>query len=265
MDIYGILAHPALHSLSPAMHNAGFNALGIDADYKFFDVEAIGLYEFIKNLHQQNIKGLSVSKPHKEKIIALLDEIDIHAEQIGAVNTVYSKDNKYHGTNVDWVGVKEPIEEKTDIKGENVVILGAGGAARAAVYAMKISNAGKITVLNRTVEHAKELANEFQCEFGSLDDFDQADIVIQATSAGLNKPEGVQIIPKEKLNKKMLIFEMIYTPRETQIIKDAKEVGADFITGENMLLHQGYAAFEIWTKQKAPREEMRKAVLDKLN
>jgi shikimate dehydrogenase len=265
MDIYGILAHPAHHSLSPAMHNAGFKELGIDAEYKFFDIEPGGLNYFIKNLHQQNIKGLSISKPHKEKIIALLDEIDVHAEQIGAVNTVYLKDNKYHGTNVDWIGVKEPIEEKTDIEGKSVVILGAGGAARAAVYAMKISNAGKIKILNRTIEHAKELADEFGCEFGGLNDFGRADIVIQATSAGLNKPEGVRIIPKEKIKKNMLIFEMIYTPLETQIIKDAKEVGADFITGENMLLHQGSAAFEIWTKQKAPREIMRKAVLENLN
>lgn len=265
MDIYGILAHPALHSLSPAMHNAGFKELNIDAEYKYFDIEPAGLEEFVKNLHQENIKGLSVSKPHKEMIIDLLDEIDEHAKEIGAVNTVYLKDQKYHGTNVDWIGIKEPIEEKTEIKGKNVVILGAGGAARAAVYAMKISDAGKIKVLNRTIEHAKELADEFGCEFGSLDDFNQADIVIQATSAGLNKPEGVQIIPKEKLNRSMLIFEMIYTPRETQIIKDAKEIGANCITGENMLLHQGYAAFEIWTNQKAPRAIMRKAVLENLN
>lgn len=264
MDIYGILAHPAHHSLSPTMHNAGFKALGINAEYKFFDVEADKLAEFIANLHKKNIKGLSVSKPHKETIIELLDEIDEHSKQIGAVNTVYLKDNKYHGTNVDWIGIKEPIEEKTHIQGKNVIILGAGGAARAAVYAMKKSNANKIIVLNRTAAHAKELADEFNCEFGSLDDFDDTDIVIQATSAGLNKPEGVQIIPKEKLNKNMLVFEMIYTPKETQIIKDAKAVGADFITGENMLLHQGYAAFKIWTNQKAPREIMKRAVLEKL-
>ncbi len=264
MDIYGILAHPAYHSLSPAMHNAGFKALGINADYQYFDVTSENLEEFIKKMPEKNIKGLSISKPHKEKILDFIHKRDDHAKKIGAVNTVYIKNKDYHGTNVDWIGIKEPIEEETIIRGKKVIILGAGGAARAAVYAMKKSEAGSITILNRTVEHAHELAKEFNCEYGPLDDFDYANIVIQATSAGLNKPEGIRIVPKEKIKKNMLVFEMIYTPLETQIIKDAKEVGAEYITGENMLLHQGYAAFELWTNQKAPREIMRKAVMNKL-
>ncbi len=264
MDIYGILAHPAYHSLSPAMHNAGFKALGIKADYQYFDVPSEDLEQFVKKMSEKNIKGLSISKPHKETIMKLLDEIDDHAKKIGAVNTVYFKDNKYHGSNVDWIGIKKPIEEKTEIREKKVTILGAGGAARAAIYAMKKSNAGSVKILNRTIEHAQQLAKEFNCEYGPLDDFDYADIVIQATSAGLNKAEGVRILQKEKIKKNMLIFEMIYTPLETQIIKDAKQVGAEYITGENMLLHQGYAAFELWTKQKAPREVMRKAVMNNL-
>jgi shikimate dehydrogenase len=264
MDIYGILAHPAHHSLSPAMHNAGFEALNINADYQYFDIIPDNLEEFVREMPEKNIKGLSVSKPHKETIMNLLDKIDDHAKEIGAVNVVYLKDNKYHGSNVDWIGIQEPILQKTEIKNKKVIILGAGGAARAAVYAMKKSKAGSITILNRTVEHAHELAKEFNCEYGPLDKFDEAEIVIQATSAGLNKPEGVQIIPKEKIKKHMLIFEMIYTPVETQIIKDAKAIGAEYITGENMLLHQGYAAFELWTNQKAPRDIMRKAVIKNL-
>ena len=115
------------------------------------------------------------------------------------------------------------------------------------------------------IEHAKLLANEFDCEYNKLVNFQGGDIIIQATSAGLNNAEGIELIPKEKLNPSMLIFEMIYTPRETRLVKDALEVGAQVITGENMLLHQGYAAFEIWTAQKPPREIMRQAVLEKLN
>ncbi|MFC1810114.1 shikimate dehydrogenase [Patescibacteria group bacterium] len=264
MDIYGILAHPAHQSLSPAMHNAGFKALGIDAEFKVFDVPASELEKFMKLMREEKIKGLSVSKPHKEKVEYYLDEVDKYAQEIGAVNFIYERNNKYLGSNVDWIGIKEPIDSLGGFEGKNVVILGAGGAARAAVFTAKKSNAASITILNRTLEHAKTLANEFECEFGKLVNFKGADIIIQATSAGLNDPEGVELIPKEKLNPSMLIFEMIYSPLETRLIRDAREVGAQTITGENMLLHQGYAAFEIWTAQKPPREIMEKAVIERL-
>lgn len=266
MDIYGILAHPAYHSLSPVMHNAGFKALNIDAEYRFFDIPPEDLEAFISKVRDENIKGLSVSKPHKEAIISLLDVVEDVAKTIGAVNTVINKDGKLNGTNVDWTGVQNAIEEVTEIDGKNVTILGAGGAARAAIYALKKNNAKEICILNRTVEHAEELAKEFECNFGPLGDFSKCnpDIVIQATSAGMNKPEGVEIIPKKLLKPNMIVMEMIYSPLMTKILKDAKEVGAKIITGDKMLLHQGFAAFELWTDQKAPREVMEKAVLEHL-
>lgn len=262
MDIYGILAHPAHQSLSPAIHNAAFKKLGIDAEYRYFDVPGDDLSSFMIEMRDNQLKGLSVSTPHKEVIGHYLDKLDPACKEIGAVNCVYFRDGKYHGENTDWIGIKEPIEAVEPIEGKRVVILGAGGAARAAIYAMKQAKAGSITILNRTVDHAHDLAKEFQCEFGSLEDFGKADIVIQATSAGLNDPKGVQIIPKEKLNINMVIFEMIYSPKETQIIKDAKEIEARIITGEQMLLHQGYAAFELWTQQKAPRKVMEQAIAE---
>lgn len=264
MDIYGILAHPAQQSLSPAMHNAGFKELGIDAEFKIFDVPASELESFMKLMREERIAGLSVSKPHKEKVEFYLDEIDEFAEKIGAVNFIYERNGKYLGSNVDWIGIKEPIDEFGGMEGKNVVILGAGGAARAAVFTAKKSHAASITILNRTLEHAKTLAKEFDCEFNKIVNFKGGDIIIQATSAGLNDPKGVELIPKEKLNPSMLIFEMIYSPRETKLVQDAREVGAKVITGENMLLHQGYAAFEIWTAQKPPREIMAKAVIERL-
>jgi len=264
MDIYGTLAHPAQQSLSPAMHNAGFKTLGIDADFRIFDVPASELEKFMKLMREEKIKGLSVSKPHKEHVEHYLDSVDDIAEKIGAVNFVYERNGRYLGSNVDWIGIKEPIDALGGFEGKNVVILGAGGAARAAVFTAKKSHAASVTILNRTLEHAKTLAQEFDCEFNKLVNFKGADIIIQATSAGLNNPEGIELIPKEKLNPSMLIFEMIYSPLETRLIKDAQEVGAQTITGENMLLHQGYAAFEIWTAQKPPREVMREAVLKHL-
>lgn len=265
MDIYGILAHPAKQSLSPAMHNAGFKALGIDADFRIFDVPASELEQFMKLMREEKIAGLSVSKPHKETVGIYLDEVDDFAEQIGAINFIYERNGRYLGSNVDWIGIKEPLDEYGGMEGKNVVILGAGGAARAAVFTAKKSNAASVTVLNRTLEHAKTLADEFDCEYNKIVNFKGCDILIQATSAGLNDPNGVELIPKEKLNPSMVIFEMIYSPRETRLIKDAQEVGAQIITGEKMLLHQGYAAFEIWTAQKPPREIMEKAVIERLD
>jgi shikimate dehydrogenase len=262
MDIYGILAHPAGQSLSPAMHNAGFNELGLDAKYQYFDVAPTGLADFIKKVRNENIKGLSISKPHKETIMELLDTVDDVATTIGAVNTVVNRNGDLHGTNVDWIGVQEAIKEVSLIEGKRCLILGAGGASRAAVFALQKNNAAKVVILNRTVEHAKELAEEFDCEYGSLEDFGkhEPEIVIQATSAGMNKPEGVEIIPGELLSQSMVVMELI-----TKILRDAKGVGAKIITGDRMLLHQGFAAFEIWTGQKAPREAMEKAVHDHLN
>lgn len=267
MDIYGILAHPALHSLSPAMHNAGFQATGMNAEYEYFDVEPAGLADFIQTVRDKDIKGLSVSKPHKEAIIELLDIVDDTAQTIGAVNTVINKDGELHGTNVDWIGVQEALLEKTSIEGKNVVVLGAGGAARAAVFALKENNVGKITVLNRTISHAEELAKEFECEFGALTDFAtiHPNIIIQATSAGLNKKDGIEIIPKNEIDSSMTVMEMIYTPLMTRILEDAKAQGAKIITGDRMLLHQGYAAFEMWTGKEPPRETMEHVIWEHLN
>lgn len=266
MDIYGILAFPAHHSLSPAMHNAGFNALGTDARYKIFEVPSEELEAFIQKVRKEKIKGLSVSKPHKQDIIPLLDIVDPLAEEIGAVNTVYWEDEKLVGTNVDWIGVEQALLEKTSIEGKDAVVLGAGSASRAAIFALKENQARSIAILNRTLDHAKDLANEFICDYGDLNDFDSfsPDIVVQATSAGLNKKEGIELVPKDLLQPSMTIMEVIYTPLETKILKDAREKGAQTITGDRMLLHQGIAAFTIWTQQKAPTEAMEKALKEKL-
>ncbi|MBD3156353.1 shikimate dehydrogenase [Candidatus Peregrinibacteria bacterium] len=267
MDIYGILAFPAHHSLSPAMHNAGFKTLNLNAQYKTFEVPENKLKAFIKDVRKKRIKGLSVSKPHKQEIMPLLDMVDPTAEEIGAVNTVYWENDKLIGTNVDWIGVEQALLETTFIEGKDIVILGAGGAARAAIYALKENQAESITVLNRTLDHAKELANEFICNYGNLEEFASVspDIVIQATSAGLNKKEGVEIIPGDQLTDTMVVMEMIYTPRNTRIIRDAQKAGAQTITGERMLLHQGAAAFSLWTSQKAPFAAMEKAVESELS
>lgn len=267
MDIYGILAHPAGHSLSPVIHNAGFEALNLNAEYQRFDIPPEDLEQFIQKVRKENIKGLNVSTPHKEEVMRLLDVIDDIAATIGAVNTIINKNGELHGTNVDWLGVQGALEEVTTIEGKKVAILGAGGAARAAVFALQESDAGEIVILNRTPSHAEELAKEFNCKADALSSFNKynPDIIIQATSAGMNKPEGVEIIPKESLKPNMTVMEMIYSPLETRILKDAKEVGAKIITGERMLLNQGFACFQIWTGKEAPRKAMEDAIAEHLH
>ncbi len=262
MDIYGILAFPASHSLSPAIQNAGFKTLGINSSYDFFEITPDKLEEFLSKVRKEKIRGLSVSKPHKQAIMPLLDSVDKVALKIGAVNTVYLKNGKLIGTNTDWIGIEKSLLEKTEIKGKKIVILGAGGAARASVYACKKNKAKTITVLNRTLSKAKALAKEFACEYGSIKDFKlyKPDILIQATSAGLNKKEGIKIIPEKLLRKEMVVMEVIYSPLETKIIKDAQKTGAKTITGERMLLHQAVAAFKLWTSKKAPFKEMEEAL-----
>jgi len=264
-ETYGFLAYPATHSLSPLMHNAGFKALQLDAEYKFFEVPPKKLNDFLNKMRNDSIKGLNVSKPFKQAIIPLLDEIDSTAKFIGAVNTIINREGVLRGANVDWIGVYEPLEEVTKINGSSIVILGAGGASRAAIYALQEGGAREIVVLNRTKEKAEELVKEFSCTYGGgLEEFKNfnPDIVIQATSAGLNDLEGVQIVPKECIKSNMVIFEMIYSPLETKIVRDAREIGATVITGDKMLLHQGYKAFELWTSVEAPRKEMAKALND---
>ncbi|MFC1656274.1 shikimate dehydrogenase [Patescibacteria group bacterium] len=267
MDIYGILAHPTKHSLSPAMHNAGFKALNLGAEYQRFDIPPEDLKQFIQRVRDEGIKGLNVSTPHKENVMPLLDIIDDVATTIGAVNTIVNKDGELHGTNVDWQGVQGAIEEVTSIEGKRAVILGAGGAARAAVFALQRSNAAEVVILNRTMEHAKELAKEFNCKADALSSFNKynSQIVVQATSAGMNKPEGVEIVPRESLTSEMTVMEMIYSPLETRILKDAKDAGAKTITGDRMLLNQGFACFQIWTGEEAPRKEMEDAIREHLN
>jgi len=262
MDTYGILAFPAHHSLSPVMHNAGFKALGIKASYDFFEISPEKLDDFFKKVRDKKIKGLSVSTPYKQAVMPFLDSIDATAKKIGAVNTIYWDKGSLIGTNVDWIGVEKSLLEKTQIENKSVVILGAGGAARAAIYALHKNDAWPITILNRTLSKAKALAEEFNCEYGELDDFESYSpkIVIQATSAGLNKRDGVEIVSPELLQSNMMIMEMIYNPIETRIVKDAREAGATVITGDRMLLHQGVAAFELWTSQKAPFSVMEEAI-----
>lgn len=260
------VADPVEHSMSPQMHYAGYKALGIENNFLFLRkrVSPQNLKKFIEEIKESsNFKGASISIPHKVKIMKYLDEIDGIAKKIGAVNTVVKNDKKLKGYNTDYLGILNPLKQKTIIKDKMAAIIGAGGAARAAVYAL-ISQGAKVTVFNRDVKKAEKLAHDFDCQFDSLDNINRVsdfDIVIHATKVGMN-PKDKPIIPITLVKNNQIILDVVYshTMPETKLIKEALKAKATAISGIEMLLYQGVAQFELLTGRKAPIEVMRKAL-----
>lgn len=265
-----IIGDPVEHSLSPQMHNAAYEALNIDHEFIFMasrvPVKDVGkAVEAVKTL---GIRGLTCTIPHKIEVMKYLDKknIDKVAQTIGAVNTVVNNNGILKGYNTDWLGVLTPLEKITSLKNKNAAVIGAGGAARAMVYALTAKGA-KLTVYNRTLEKAEELAEEFGGEAKPLTQLEtiiNSDIILNATSIGMAPDTDKSPLPKKYITKSQIIFDAIYSPYETRLLKDAKEKGAKIIHGTEMLLHQGTAQFELYTGRKAPVEVMRKVLLNNI-
>jgi len=258
-----VIGDPIGHSLSPQMHNAGLKALGIDSELVFVacDVKIRDMSDFIKGVRAMGIAGVSATLPHKIEIMKYMDTVDETARKIGAVNTVVNDNGALKGYNTDWLGALIPLEKKTELKNKRVGLLGAGGAARAIIYGLK-KKGSIITLFNRSLKNANTLAEEFACGACGLDSLEQVldmDILINATSVGMNEDKSP--IDKKFLNKDHIVFDIIYTPKETRLIKDAKEKGAQVILGYEMLLYQGAQQFRLYTGFDAPVEAMRKAIL----
>ncbi|MFH1375240.1 MAG: shikimate dehydrogenase [Patescibacteria group bacterium] len=264
---FGILAYPAGHSLSPAMMNAAFQELGIEAKYEFFEIPPEGLEEFVQKVRDEKIAGLSVSIPHKEKIIPLLDEVDESVKEIGAVNTVFWQDAKLVGSNTDWLGAAEALKNKTELSGKKVVVLGGGGAARAIAYAL-LKEGAEISIITREAWEFEGLQKDFGEQIKKFDFIQNLDsyspeILINATPLGMKgKFEGKSFVPAEWFNThKPLVFDIVYNPRETQLLKDAAAAGCEKLGGLEMFVRQGAAQLEKWLPdQKVPLEVMKKAL-----
>ena len=262
MRHFGILAHPIRHSLSPTMQMAAFKALKIEATFEAFDVEPSQLADFLKT--HGEVEGLAVSMPHKENIGQFLDGVDETARAIGAVNTVYTKNGKRFGANTDGPGFLRAIRDvMPDLSGKRVLIVGAGGAARAIIHALK-PLVGSITLINRTVPKGVQLAKEFGVRYGGkLEDLitETPDIIVNATPVGMPGHEDPEIIPQDFLKPGVVVFDIVYNPgHTTHLIEEAKKAGAIAMSGETMLLYQGVLQFELWTGQKAPEKAMRAAL-----
>ncbi len=260
--LYGIIGDPVEHSLSPVMHNAAFRALGMNAVYLAFCVKSAE--QAADSIRSLNIDGVSVTIPHKEALIPFLDEIDRFASEIGAVNTVRNEAGRLIGTNTDWIGAVKALEEKTALGGKRAVVLGAGGSARAVVYGLSERGA-RVHVANRTIEKAERLAREFSCSFSGLDDEKAlfGDILINTTSVGMasgGSPGDEIPVEPDVTGRFSVVMDIVYSPLETRLLKEAGARGARVIDGLRMLLHQALAQFQFWTGTKAPKEVMEEAL-----
>jgi shikimate dehydrogenase len=259
-----VILHPAGHTRSPAMHNAAFEALGLDAVYLAFDVPPAQLKAAIDGMRSLGIRQLAVSIPHKRAVMDLIDEVDETAERIGAVNTITRDGDRLVGTNTDWLGVVTTLEQRANaqLEGARVIVLGAGGAARAAVFGLQQRGA-LVTVLNRTEAKAAALVGELGATASgpltALADHPH-DILINTTSVGLK--EDVSVIPKDAIQNGTIVFDSVYDPAETKLLRDAAERGAITIGGKWWLVHQGAAQLAAWTKKEAPIDAMAHAFDD---
>ena len=271
--VCGIIGDPIEHSMSPVMHNAAFKKLGLDYVYLAFGVKQTELGEAIDGVRALNIKGLSITIPHKIAAIQFLDEMDTLADKIGAINTIVNRNGVLKGYNTDASGFLQALlEREIEPKGKKVVILGAGGASRAISFILAERGAD-LVILNRTWDKAKVCADRiseiFQSEARALElngenlatALGQADILVNTTSVGMDPDITETPVTANLLKPSLVVFDIVYNPIETRLHKEAEAVGATVIGGVEMLVWQGVVAFEKWTGLKAPVELMRDEVI----
>jgi shikimate dehydrogenase len=267
--ICALIGDPVEHTMSPVMHNAAYKKLGLDYVYIPFRVKAAGLAEAVAGLRALNVRGFNVTIPHKVAIIPLLDSLDSLAEKVGAVNTVVNKEGELRGYNTDAEGFLRALSgQGIKLKGKKVVVLGAGGAARAISYIMA-EKGTRLTILNRQQEldWAENIASMIKEDLGKevkvyeLQHLAQAiegvDLLVNATSVGMSPNAEKSLVPVKLLSKVPVVFDIVYNPIVTKLLKEAGAAGAKTIGGVEMLAWQGALAFEMWTGRQAPLDLMR--------
>lgn len=268
--VCGVIGDPIGHSLSPVIQNAAFKARRLDYVYHAFQVKKEALGEAIREMREHAIAGLNVTIPHKVAVMKYLDKLDPLAEKIGAVNTIVNKDGVLSGYNTDAVGFLEPLLKiGAELEGKKAVILGAGGAARAISFVLAEKGA-ELYILNRTVEKAGALAVRIKEKTGKdavslelnpenlKEALTQTDIVVNTTSLGMSPNVAETPLPDGLIRGGMLVYDIVYNPMETRLLREARAAGAETIAGMDMLVYQGAKAFELWTGVKAPVGVMRR-------
>jgi len=271
MKLFGVLGDPVSHSLSPAMHNAAFKALGMDCEYQAFRVTPDSLRDAIHGAFALGFGGLNLTIPLKEKALEIVKPTEL-AKKIGAVNTVDFK-NGIMGHNTDGLGALKALEGSgVYVKGKTVLLLGAGGAARAIAFTLATEGA-IVTIANRTAERAISLARDAGnagkisgCGLEDLKSLIQnSDILINSTAIGMTPKVTETIVTSEMMHRDLVVFDIVYNPLNTRLLQEARKAGARTIDGVMMLVYQGAEAFRIWTGKTPPIHVMEKAVRARLS
>jgi len=281
----GLIGYPLSHSLSPKIHTAALKSFNLEGNYSLFPIhpdDKQGLKDLINKVRSGEIHGLNVTIPHKQNVIEFMDELTLTAKNIGAVNTIYLQDKKLIGDNTDAQGFlidlnKFLIESPSPFLGEGLgvrensaIILGAGGSARAVVYAL-LNDGWKVTIASRRLEQAEQLANSFKnyelriTNYDNLPtfNFQTFQLIVNTTPIGMTPNTEQSPLPENlSLPSNIFIYDLVYNPRETKLIKDAKQNGNQATTGLGMLIEQAALAFEIWTGKNPPREILYNSVVE---
>ncbi len=263
-QIFGVIGDPVSKSLGYLIHNRAFREAGLPHVYVPFWVENVAKFF---NGFEPYISGLSVTMPFKEDIQKVLDEIDPVARRMGAVNTVVRQNDRWVGHNTDGPGALQALETHCDLKGKEVLILGAGGTAKA-IGQEVVESGGHLTITyNRNREKAQALADEMQCQLISIREVDRqdVDVLINCSPVGMTPNINETPFPARRLKPNMVVFDSVYNPTETRLLKEAAEVGCQVISGLELFINQAAAQFELWTGQPAPVDAMRQGLTDHLN
>lgn len=277
--LLGIIANPIKHSLSPIMHNKACEKLGLDYVYVAFEVEQQNFDNAFIGLKALGIRGMNVSMPYKQTIIPYLDSLSLRSKIVGAVNTVVYKEGKYHGDITDGPGFMKGLYDKGwNPVGKKMTLLGAGGAALAIMVQAVLDGVKEIIVYKRKNNSYQEIADKITSINAQLKgniilkpmedletlkkDIHESYILVNATNVGMGNLENTSCIPDlSYFSKEVKVADIIYNPRETKLLKQAKEAGVEYMNGQRMILFQGALSFEQWTNTKMPIEYMKK-ILD---
>lgn len=270
--VLGVIGHPVGHSLSPVMHNAAIEALGLDCIYVPFDVTHEDLPKALCGIRALGIAGVNVTIPHKEAVIGLLDEVEGDASEIGSVNTVANIGGKLIGSSTDGAGFIRSIEEAGfSPNRQRAVVLGTGGSARAVAFALAKAGA-ELTVLGRSIEKAERLAKDIKitggwCEAGDISGLGSRSLnrkiglLVNCTPVGMHPKPEEMAVPVEVLQREMLVCDLVYNPVRTRLLEAAEAAGAQTLGGLDMLVYQGALSFEVWIGKKPPIHIMKTALL----
>ena len=261
--VYGVAGNPIKHSLSPLMMNTAFRRETVNG--VFLALQTSKLSDLLTLVREVPISGLAVTMPLKEEILQHLEKTDPLSEKVGACNTVVrSQDGKLYGFNTDVAAIVRPLERRLQLKDAKVLVLGAGGAARAAVFGLKDKGA-EVFILNRTAETAQKLARQAKARIFRRDHLAKSsfDVILNATPAGMHGVKPASILEAKEINAR-LVFDLVYNPIDTPLIRTAREKGIPVVTGVEMFVHQGARQFEIWTGKPAPEDDMLRVVVHAL-